>query len=227
MTGSTYTDMVTLFDGNCTGCHSAASKLGGLDLETDPCAALVGVSSGYGDPLVDPGNADGSVLFGKVSDSGAYGGVMPQGGALDSASVEAVRSWIDGGASCATGGADSGGSDGGGAAGFTFARVQDEILTPQCAVCHAPGADPDAEYLDLSEGAAYDNIVRVAAGWDASLYRVTPGNPETSFLYMKVRNTIAEDGSQGEPMPEGAPNGLDDTEKLTLLYGWILEGANP
>lgn len=232
VTGSTYTDLVTLFDNNCLSCHSAGAKLGGLDLETDPCASLVGVTaSGYGAPRVDPGNADGSVLYNKVAATGVYGGGMPQGGTLDGASIDAVKSWIDAGASCDSGGADSGGADGadgGGAGDYSFARVQEEVFNIRCTSCHGAGAGEAFVNLDLSEGAAHGMIVGEPSVESADgLNRVTPGSPETSFLYMKIRNTIDEGGTEGDPMPQGSVRGLDNTDELALVYGWILEGANP
>lgn len=90
-----------LFAGSCTSCHSSASALGGLDLETDPHAALVGVTSAsYGVPLVTPGDPDASLLLRKISGTQAAdeGSQMPPGGQVDPAVIEKVRTWIADGA---------------------------------------------------------------------------------------------------------------------------------
>ncbi|MES2643238.1 MAG: c-type cytochrome domain-containing protein [Myxococcota bacterium] len=99
--GDGYTDVVAVFDGGCVSCHGATSPSGGLDLVTDPCAAMVDVtSSTYTAVLVAPGDSAGSVLWHKMADTGTYGGVMPFGAALPAASVATVAAWIDAGAPC-------------------------------------------------------------------------------------------------------------------------------
>ncbi len=80
----------------CATCHSAAGASGGLDLETDPYAAIVDVAATSGGTLVLPGNADDSVLYQRMA--GTSGGIMPPGGALDAAIVDTVGTWIDDGA---------------------------------------------------------------------------------------------------------------------------------
>lgn len=92
---------------DCTSCHSAGAAAGGLDLETDPHAALVDVvSAAYGEVLVAPGDADGSLLVRKLEGTQASdeGAVMPPTGALDAEVVAVVRQWVLDGADgdCAT-----------------------------------------------------------------------------------------------------------------------------
>jgi hypothetical protein len=102
VSGTGYAAVVQVFDQNCAnGCHAASSAFGGLDLETDPCAAIVGVqAAGYDAVLVAPGDSAGSVLWNKMADTGAYGAVMPSSGVLDQELVDLVAAWIDEGASC-------------------------------------------------------------------------------------------------------------------------------
>ena len=84
---------------NCVVCHSTASALGGLDLETDAHAALVGVVGAYGEVLVSPGDSDASFLITKLEgEQGASGDPMPPGALLDATVVARVRAWIDAGA---------------------------------------------------------------------------------------------------------------------------------
>ena len=92
----------TILTNHCATCHSAASASGGLDLETDPYAAIVNIDASAGGALVLPGDAENSVLYQRIA--GLSGSIMPPGGALDAALVDTVGAWIDDGASpdCAT-----------------------------------------------------------------------------------------------------------------------------
>ncbi|MDO9171816.1 MAG: hypothetical protein Q7W29_08290 [bacterium] len=93
-------DIQPLWDRDCTGCH-AAGGVAGLDLSADHSrAGLVGVpSTGYAAVRVAPGDPTASVLYGKLADTGQYGGPMPDGGpAFTAAELELVRRWIVDGA---------------------------------------------------------------------------------------------------------------------------------
>ena len=107
----------------------------------------------------------------------------------------------------------------------TFAQIQDEILTPSCATrfCHSQQARSGG--LVLEAGVAWDNLVGAeptlaaarAAGWT----RVTPFEPEQSFLLVKL--TQPTSATYGARMPlVGAP--LSD-EQVALIQGWIAAGA--
>src|SRR4051794_3392772 len=75
----------------------------------------------------------------------------------------------------------------GGGAAFTFSQIQREIFTPTCAKsgCHA--ADTGQEGLVLEAGRSYALLVGYAATEQGSLARVQPGNPERSYLILKLR----------------------------------------
>lgn len=214
VSGNSYADVQQVFASKCLGCHSAAAKLGSLDLETDACAAIVDVESANypGNTLVVPGNSSASVLWNKCDDSGIYGSVMPQGGRMPQANIDTIQAWIDGGASC------SGDSGGGGttATVYSYQMVQERVFDAACVSCHSPGGDPDAEFLDLSAGAAYANIVGQPSSYGPDL--IDPGHPESSYLLAKLQGSSIN----GERMPEG---GQLSTELTALVYGWILEGA--
>lgn len=81
---------------DCLGCHSSASALGGLDMETDLHSAIVGVDGDYGMPIVDPGAPENSSLFLKVTANQAIGGTdMPPGtGGLDASENDLIQTWI-------------------------------------------------------------------------------------------------------------------------------------
>ncbi len=92
--GQDYTkDVAPIFASNCVGCHGAASKMGGLDLES-----FAGLQKGgtKGAALV-PGKASESRLYQMLT--GAAKPQMPMGGKpLPAGDIELIRQWIDAGA---------------------------------------------------------------------------------------------------------------------------------
>ena len=82
-----------VFKLHCAGCHSGSSPTAGLDLTSVP-ALLKGSQRG---PVVVKGASENSILYQKVSDR-----TMPPPGLgqpLSSDQIEAIRKWIDTGAS--------------------------------------------------------------------------------------------------------------------------------
>lgn len=105
--GSTLSDeswcaVLQIIQADCLACHAATYPSGGLDLQTDPHAALVGVASPTyaGQTLVVAGDPDASFLVAKVSgtQTADQGGIMPPPDGLSSKRVEAIRAWISEGA---------------------------------------------------------------------------------------------------------------------------------
>ena len=87
-------DIQPIFNFYCTGCHAGS---GGLFLEPNVSYGnLVNVTSqGYAPALrVKPFDLAGSVLYGKVSDSGQYGTGMPVGGTIGQANIDKIKTWI-------------------------------------------------------------------------------------------------------------------------------------
>ena len=98
-----YAGVVEIATGNCYGCHSTEANTSAgfnLDLETDLHATTVGVSGGYGVPLVVPGQPEESMLYMKMTGTNPdnTGGAMPPGGRLSDANTDVVRAWIEDGA---------------------------------------------------------------------------------------------------------------------------------
>lgn len=144
------------------------------------------------------------------------------------------------------GGGDEGGADGTGMAsdtgmddtgdggsdgmmgGISHAAEIQSIWTANCVdACHEAGGS--AAYLDLSDGMAYANIVGQASPTVPSLTLVEPGDPEASYLYMKVAGRHTElDGGVGLQMPLSddlsTPQPLPQEEQ-DLIRDWIAEGA--
>ncbi len=87
-----------IFNANCIGCHGENNPPAGLSLvDGKSYDNLVGVTStNYGPALrVKPGFPDSSVLYHKITYSGAYGGGMPPGDRLDQESIDLIKKWIE------------------------------------------------------------------------------------------------------------------------------------
>lgn len=169
-----FCDARAVFSTRCVACHSASSAAGGLDLQTDAHAALVGVASSLyaGRTLVVAGDPDGSFLHAKVTATQAAGegSVMPPSGVLDAAEIEILRAWIADGATEECGAPDSGtDTDGYHPAGWDdptqhgmAAKHQEDVCTSchgadlngvdaavSCDTCHTP-SEPDAWRTDCT-----------------------------------------------------------------------------
>jgi mono/diheme cytochrome c family protein len=92
--------VAAIVDAHCLGCHSAASALGDLDLETDLYAAIVGVTGAYGEVIVEPGSPGDSIFYRKITADSTVPGVdMPPGsGGLSADETQIVAAWITDGA---------------------------------------------------------------------------------------------------------------------------------
>jgi hypothetical protein len=105
-----------------------------------------------------------------------------------------------------------------------FNAVQ-AVFTAKCAIpdCHS-GSIPQAAQ-DLSDGQAFRNTVAVRSVEFPSLPRVSPGDPDGSYLVHKIEG---RPGIVGERMPQGCGEGncLSD-EEIDTIRQWILDGARP
>ena len=111
------------------------------------------------------------------------------------------------------------GGDGGGAA-ITLSSLQNDFLTPSCARsgCHT-GAAPSAG-LSLVQGQSFGDLVNVPSSQSASLNRVTPNDPEVSYLIKKLRG---DSDIVGERMPRGGP--FLTAAEIERFVDWINDGA--
>jgi len=103
--------------------------------------------------------------------------------------------------------------------------IQKKIFTPTCATEFCHGATAASAGLDLSEGAAIANLVNVPAAAEgakaAHLLRVAPGDPDDSFLVLKIENHLGP--NEGVPMPlVGGPLPQPD---IDTIRRWIQAGA--
>ena len=119
------------------------------------------------------------------------------------------------------GGDDSAvGPDGAGAGTLTAATLAQvrEVFAVSCTFsgCHS-GGEPAAG-LSL-EGDFAAHIVVVASGQRPDFKLVDPGNPNESYLLIKVRG---DDEIVSQQMPPGAPLAAEQVE---IIRAWIASGA--
>ncbi len=102
-----------------------------------------------------------------------------------------------------------------------YGEVQRVFEEYGCVACH-PGVNPS---LDLTEDNSYDQLVGVRALEDPTLFRVVAGDPERSFLYLKIGGDppVADIPAIGTRMPPRAPP--IDPEDMDIIRRWILQGA--
>lgn len=102
----------------------------------------------------------------------------------------------------------------------TLSSIQENIFNTSCAFaqCHA-GPNPQ-QNLNLSEGQARANLVNVDSGTDPSFKRVEPGNPDDSYIVMKLEG---DPRIQGQRMPLNSP--ALSSEQIGVIRQWITDGA--
>jgi hypothetical protein len=103
----------------------------------------------------------------------------------------------------------------------TFARVQQEVFTPKCALsgCHLGPANLAQEGLVLSAPSSYDNVVLVRSNQNPSLFRVAPSDPANSYL---VRKIVPGSFIVGDRMPQ---TGEFTEAERQLVIDWVARGA--
>lgn len=104
--------------------------------------------------------------------------------------------------------------------GPTIESIQDHVFTPYCVDCHSGATAPEGLHLEDAQ-TSYDNLVNVASMEFPVDNRVTPGDPDNSYLIHKLEGT-QEVGGQ---MPLGKPPLPQDT--IDVIRQWITNGAPP
>jgi len=99
-----------------------------------------------------------------------------------------------------------------------FQEIQDTIFSPICATCHIGGGAPQG--LRLDAGNSYALLVNVPSGEVPGTMRVSPGNPNASYLVQKIEGTAAV----GVRMPANGPPYLTQ-DRIDLVRRWISAGA--
>jgi hypothetical protein len=106
----------------------------------------------------------------------------------------------------------------------TLDSIQTNVFSVNCAIpgCHGGGTVQFG--LRLEPGSSYGNLVNVASPRDPSLIRVVPGNPDASFIIMKLEGKRV-DGLPllGDRMPDFGPYLPQST--IDVIRQWIADGA--
>jgi hypothetical protein len=103
--------------------------------------------------------------------------------------------------------------------GPNFSEIQAELFTPTCATagCHTGAGAPQG--LRLDEANSYGLLVDVPSTEVPSILRVSPGDPDNSYLIQKLEGTA----SVGDQMPLGGPPLPQDS--IDVIRQWIIDGA--
>ncbi|HUI27305.1 MAG TPA: hypothetical protein VL403_14580 [Candidatus Kryptonia bacterium] len=108
----------------------------------------------------------------------------------------------------------------------TLANIQAQIFSTTCTDQFCHDALTHFNNLSLVDGASYDQLVNVPAfnlaAQQAGLLRVKPGDPDNSFLIIKLTNPTIDEGVR---MPSGKPP--LSAAQIQLIRDWITQGAQP
>lgn len=122
---------------------------------------------------------------------------------------------------CGAGGGDDDGDDGGTGLQPTLQSIQSNIFGPICAQagCHVGGGAQQGLMLD-SVANSFQDLVDVASTEAPSLLRVSPGNPDSSYLVHKIEGRSTIVGAQ-MPLNQPALSG----PQIAAIRSWIQNGA--
>lgn len=97
------------------------------------------------------------------------------------------------------------------------------LLESQCATCHLTGEE--AGGMSLVGDVAMGFLVGKPSEEAPAIMRVAAGNPDASYLVMKLEGTHIAKGGSGAQMPFGAPP--LSPEQIARVRQWIAAGAKP
>jgi hypothetical protein len=110
----------------------------------------------------------------------------------------------------------------------TFSSIQANIFEATdssgrtaCVNCHTNVGRIPAGQLNLLHDAAYDQLVNRASSEQTNLNRVTPNNPDASYLVRKLEGSA---GITGVRMPQNGPPFLTQGQ-IDIVRRWIELGA--
>lgn len=107
-----------------------------------------------------------------------------------------------------------------------FATEVQPIFSVACAGCHTQGGMSGG--LNLNPEVSHSNLVNVPANnSNAQMNRITPGDPQASFLFKKTNCTNLNsmpNTPYGARMPRSGPPYLSAMDQARIL-DWIREGA--
>ena len=97
------------------------------------------------------------------------------------------------------------------------------LLESQCATCHLTGEE--AGGISLVGDAAIGFLVGQPSQEAPAIMRVVAGDPDKSYLVMKLEGTHIAQGGSGGQMPFAAPPLAP--EQIAKVRQWIAAGAMP
>ena len=199
-----------VFNVSCavSGCHAGTSAKNDLRLDSNSSYLnLVKVPSKDNPAInrVEPNKPDSSYLIQKLEGTQATGVKMPKDqAALPTATINAIREWIDNGALVPT-----------------LASIQENIFTPSCLGSGCHNSNDLSSKLNLEDGSSYTMLVGKNSDTDISLTRVVAGSSGSSFLIKKLEGSLT--ATQGERMPKNGP--YLSQEQINTIKLWIDNGA--
>ena len=101
---------------------------------------------------------------------------------------------------------------------ITLAQISEQIFALKCVGCHG-GGSPSAN-MSLESGVVAAEIINVASSQRSDLKRIDPGNPDDSYLLIKLR---ADEDMVSQQMPLGG--GALSDEQIEMVRKWIAGGA--
>ena len=104
----------------------------------------------------------------------------------------------------------------------SYSAHLEPLVTAHCLSCHE-SEDPKAK-LVLDSGLGYERLVGPRSIQDPEMALVEPGDPESSYLWLKLQH-VTEEG-KGMPRTVGGSKMLRESE-LELYRRWIEGGAKP
>jgi hypothetical protein len=99
-----------------------------------------------------------------------------------------------------------------------FQSIQDNVFTPICTRCHAGAGAPEGLQLDAAH--SYALLVGVPSTEQPNVLRVKAGDPDDSYLVLKLEGSA---GISGVRMPFGGPYLPQST--IDVIRQWISAGA--
>jgi hypothetical protein len=111
-----------------------------------------------------------------------------------------------------------GGSGGTGSVTADFESIQQNVFTPICSPCHSGASAPEGLMLDAAH--SYNLLVGVKSAESPTLDRVQPGQPDQSYIVLKIEGAAGIVGSQmplhETPLPQTT---------IDAIRQWITNGA--
>ncbi len=106
------------------------------------------------------------------------------------------------------------------AAAPTLTQLQADIFTPVCSVCHTGAGASLPGSQNLSAGHSFTSVVNVNSIEVPSMKRIVPGDPDSSYLVLKIQGSP---GIVGVQMP--ASGGPLTQAQIDEVRSWVAAGA--